>query len=629
MTKERAIELLKFKYQHSWSDEEIDEAYSMAFEALSASVLIPKFDIDKGEKIKRELRIYLDWLDGRKDYAPRGEYTIRDMIVWLEKQGEKEQLYIRFGEIPTDEKSKIYQGEIEVGTENGVSVYPAFKTDEGDIVLGLSLPITKTTLYTQQHLIEYDDRLCYLVKGDYVGKDTDGQPLINNISIIEKIDSYRVKEENQGEKLTLEKVTKAFLEALSKTPYNNMPIVQAQASAKQLLTFLTDTKSYKPDNEIEPKFHEGDWITHNTANFVFKVINVGSNGYEVVNRENYKKTISFDNEDKYHLWTIQDARDGDVLVNGNEIIVIFKENNFNQKDLSGCMFVHCSLCNKKGYWYTIGGINPSDYVPATKEQRNALMKVMTDAGYTFDFEKKELKKIEQKPAEWSEEDEKTLKNIIGNIESIRNTAVVEQYVDILDKDIEWLKSIKERVLPQPKQERSEEDEKYISSIIKMVEHCSFSSIGGITKAAAVAWLKFPKERVQPKQEWGIEDSMHLTNAILAAEKEWGIESCTSKWLKSLRPQKYAGYNPYKATVESIAKMCDRYENVMWDETEAKYFLCEVSAKCHEAVEYDKKYPQKQWKPSEEQMKALYAARHGNYFDVHTLESLFYDLEQLK
>ena len=127
----------------------------------------------------------------------------RDIIAWLEKQGKQEQLYIRFGEIPTNEKSKIYRGEIEVGTENGVSVYPAFITDGGNIVLGLTLPITKTTLHTQQHLIEYDDRPCYLVKGNYVGKDTDGQPLINNVSIIKKIDSYRVKEEKQDEQKPL------------------------------------------------------------------------------------------------------------------------------------------------------------------------------------------------------------------------------------------------------------------------------------------------------------------------------------------------------------------------------------------------------------------------------------------
>ena len=150
---------------------------------------------NEDEKIRKEL---ISFITDRKNWFPKEE-TKASWIAWLEKQGKQEQLYIRFGEIPTDEKSNIYQGEIEVGTENGVSVYPAFKTDKGDIVLGLNLPITKTTLYTQQHLIEYDDRPCYLVKGDYVGKDTDGQPLINNISIIERIDSYRVKEEKQGE----------------------------------------------------------------------------------------------------------------------------------------------------------------------------------------------------------------------------------------------------------------------------------------------------------------------------------------------------------------------------------------------------------------------------------------------
>lgn len=103
-----------------------------------------------------------------------------------------ERLYIRFGDIPPDEKSKIYRGEEEIGCENGVCVYPVFETGEGDIALGLILPITKTTLYSQQHLLEYDNRPCYLVKGDYVGKDCDGQPLIKNVSIIKRIDGYRL-----------------------------------------------------------------------------------------------------------------------------------------------------------------------------------------------------------------------------------------------------------------------------------------------------------------------------------------------------------------------------------------------------------------------------------------------------
>lgn len=52
-------------------------------------IIFPELKESENEKIRKELHIYLDWLDGRKDYAPRGEYTIRDMIAWLEKQGEQ------------------------------------------------------------------------------------------------------------------------------------------------------------------------------------------------------------------------------------------------------------------------------------------------------------------------------------------------------------------------------------------------------------------------------------------------------------------------------------------------------------------------------------------------------------
>ena len=38
-------------------------------------------------------------------------------------------------------------------------------------------------------------------------------------------------------------------------------------------------------------------------------------------------------------------------------------------------------------------------------------------------------------------------------------------------------------------------------------------------------------------KWSEKDSLHLANAILSAEKEWGTESCTAKWLKSL-PERF-------------------------------------------------------------------------------------------
>lgn len=218
-------------------------------------ILIPELK-ESEDKIMKELifNVLLSITPQLEEILSIYKKRREDVIAWLEKQGEQEQLYIRFGEIPTDEKSKIYQGEIEVGTENGVSVYPAFKTDEGDIVLGLNLPITKTTLYTQQHLIEYDDRPCYLVKGDYIGKDTDGQPLINNVSIVERIDSYRVKEEKQGEWKPVDKsdVLMSLDEAIAHCKEKSCGDNACALEHKQLEKWLIELKELKKQNPVEP-----------------------------------------------------------------------------------------------------------------------------------------------------------------------------------------------------------------------------------------------------------------------------------------------------------------------------------------------------------------------------------------
>lgn len=127
------------------------------------------------------------------------EQNQNNMIAWLEKRDNSDKsLYIRFGDIPTNGKSKVYNGEIEIGIEEGISVYPAFEDKEGNIILGLNLPITKTSLHTQQHLLEYDNRPCYLVTGDYVGKGTDGEPLIKNVRIIKEIKPYRIKQDKEN-----------------------------------------------------------------------------------------------------------------------------------------------------------------------------------------------------------------------------------------------------------------------------------------------------------------------------------------------------------------------------------------------------------------------------------------------
>ncbi len=46
-------------------------------------------------------------------------------------------------------------------------------------------------------------------------------------------------------------VAKTFLDVLSKTPYNNKPITDAQTIVKQLLLFFENPKEYNPDAILE------------------------------------------------------------------------------------------------------------------------------------------------------------------------------------------------------------------------------------------------------------------------------------------------------------------------------------------------------------------------------------------
>ena len=144
-----------------------------------------------------------------------------------------------------------------------------------------------------------------------------------------------------------------------------------------------DGKIIPIDNK--PKFKVGDWVINKFGN-VWHIDSFDNKNYQVSNGDRYCY-FQIEKQNEMHLWTIEDAKDGDVLACGNDI-VIFKENTYSPKDKLGCMFVYCS-CNN---FYEFRGINPTTYKPATKKQRDILFQKMKEAGYIFD---KDLKKIKQ------------------------------------------------------------------------------------------------------------------------------------------------------------------------------------------------------------------------------------------
>lgn len=159
-------------------------------------------------------------------------------------------------------------------------------------------------------------------------------------------------------------------------------------------------KDFAP--KIEPKFQNGQWIVW--QNKCYKV-NYNGCGYELIDQNGLRTSLEYGTVDENaHLWTIEDAKDGDVLFAENfdnigGCVFLFKGLDSWKFDAEGDKAVSTGYCcasiTESGS--TDFGIQGPDCVeikrvhPATKEQRDLLFYKMKESGYEWDAEKKELK----------------------------------------------------------------------------------------------------------------------------------------------------------------------------------------------------------------------------------------------
>ena len=74
-----------------------------------------------------------------------------------------------------------------------------------------------------------------------------------------------------------------------------------------------------------------------------------------------------------------------------------------------------------------------------------------------------------KPAEWSHEDEEHIKSLLARLEGMcKKEATFTQTRFAVSEDIDWLKSISERFVLQPKQEWGEEDKDIINEVASIL-----------------------------------------------------------------------------------------------------------------------------------------------------------------
>ena len=150
-------------------------------------------------------------------------------------------------------------------------------------------------------------------------------------------------------------------------------------------------KQDKNSTDKTPRFNIGDWVIFIPSKSI----------YQIEKKEDYEYTLRyilggsmclpFSNEELIREWTIQDAMDGDVLVHNSFMFgdFIFIYNN------TSILQAYCYYSSERNKFIIEDSGHPcpwnmQEVTPATKEQRDTLMKAMNDAEYEWDAKNKEL-----------------------------------------------------------------------------------------------------------------------------------------------------------------------------------------------------------------------------------------------
>lgn len=162
---------------------------------------------------------------------------------------------------------------------------------------------------------------------------------------------------------------------------SNFPCIEKKAfdSGKSVFEYIKTEHEQKPTDKVKPKFKVGDWIVDNrtgVVHYIAKIKGTVDGCYYVLGYD--KRLLHVDNESDYHLWTIKDSKDGDVLaVDGRPFIYDGSKN-------SVTVGAYCGFNEENIFRRTYNSVINQNIVPATKEQRDFLFQKMGELGYVWD-----------------------------------------------------------------------------------------------------------------------------------------------------------------------------------------------------------------------------------------------------
>ena len=328
------------------------------------------------EKIRKEL---ITHFKNTRCVTKEGAEKILKWITWLEKQ----------------DSNKEYVFRPVAGTMIENAVKQALK--QGDVVLafnGFYTPVKGKT--SDEILAEYD---CW------IDKQSKNKPDFSNIRIWKYIvDMVLTERDGIGQYLDnpdTERIAKKLQEK-----YGNIKKQSEKPQGKSAVEAAKEEKvdnqnCVKPADKVKPKFHNGDWVVNEVTGLAYQIKNCSESlnnheyGYDLTNGG----YIGSDDVNIYHLWSIADARDGDVVADKSDGTIGIFQSIGHHSDGGSCndhsyCFLHCRYDD--GFFYADfengNIINSNDLIPATKEQCDLLFEEMTQAGWEWNSEKKELSK---------------------------------------------------------------------------------------------------------------------------------------------------------------------------------------------------------------------------------------------
>ena len=331
---DEALEKAKIWQEHLYDVNDKDYADELNY-------IFPELSESEDEKIRKQILSFLKEFE----YDHYRNLDFSSWIAWLEKQGNK------------DSQVKL----------------PTFTFDD-ILALQCCMETVKKVQNDKDLYEKLNDLHGRIYDAYYLEKQGEQNPY-SGVSFKYNSHTWGMCARDGGVEILMDGNLKAFISLYKSFIY---PISSQSALEAVKEEKIDNQTCVKPADKFKPKFKVGDWISNDMCDAHIASIEDGMYYFD----EGDGLSIVFVDE-HYHLWTIEDAMDGDVLVSRSPFI-------YGKQ----CPYGGLNWCNNKFIKASNFIFTDSPVHPATKEQRDFLFQKMKEAGYEWHINKKELRKKE-------------------------------------------------------------------------------------------------------------------------------------------------------------------------------------------------------------------------------------------